>query len=71
MRADSLPDAAILAFKHSYMLWASGATGMISESEIEPALDVPSLEAIKATGARYLPDVSRSQFNFFCGASHC
>ena len=47
MRADGLPDSAILAFKHSYMLWASGATGMISESEIEPATNVPALADIK------------------------
>jgi UDP-N-acetylglucosamine pyrophosphorylase len=49
MRADGLPEAAILAFKHSYMQWASGSTGMIAESEIEPATDVPNLDAIKSS----------------------
>lgn len=35
MRAEGLSDAAILAFRHSYMLLSSGATGMIPESDIQ------------------------------------
>jgi UDP-N-acetylglucosamine pyrophosphorylase len=49
MRAEGLPEAAILAFKNSYMLWASGATGMISEAEIQPATNVPNITAIKSS----------------------
>eukprot|EP00613_Pedinella_sp_CCMP2098_P014814 CAMPEP_0171761938 /NCGR_PEP_ID=MMETSP0991-20121206/48366_1 /TAXON_ID=483369 /ORGANISM="non described non described, Strain CCMP2098" /LENGTH=1066 /DNA_ID=CAMNT_0012365321 /DNA_START=37 /DNA_END=3233 /DNA_ORIENTATION=+ len=49
MRADGLPEAAILAFKHSYMQWASGATGMIAEADITPASDVPALSDLRTT----------------------
>jgi len=49
MRAEGLPEAAISAFKYSYQLWESGATGMIPESEIEPATNVPALSDIKSS----------------------
>ena len=44
MKAEGLSGAAILAFKNSYAALSSGATGMITESSIEPATGVPSLE---------------------------
>jgi len=49
MRDDGLSDAAILAFQHSFMLWANGESGMISEKSIQPAVDVPSLDEIRAS----------------------
>lgn len=49
MKNDGLPEAAILAFKHSFMQWARGETGMIAESDIEPAINVPNLSEIKSS----------------------
>jgi UDP-N-acetylglucosamine pyrophosphorylase len=49
MRADGLPESAILAFKHSYLQWASGSTGFISEADITPASDVPDMAAIQSS----------------------
>jgi UTP--glucose-1-phosphate uridylyltransferase len=44
MGREGLPDAAIETFKHYYEQLAEGETGMIPESEIEPAEDVPRLD---------------------------
>ncbi|KAJ8611401.1 hypothetical protein CTAYLR_006508 [Chrysophaeum taylorii] len=48
MRADGLGDAAVLAFKSAYEALCSGASGMIPESEIEPASGIPKLDDVKA-----------------------
>lgn len=58
MRADGLPEAAILAFKHSFLQFASGSTGVITEAEIQPAIDVPNLEDIKR-GVAVKPELLR------------
>jgi hypothetical protein len=45
MRAEGLSESAIAAFGHSYMELVSGASGMISESDIAPASGLPFLES--------------------------
>ncbi|KAG5184924.1 UTP--glucose-1-phosphate uridylyltransferase family [Tribonema minus] len=45
MVAEGLSDAAIRAFRHSYTALLNGSTGMIAEDSIQPATNVPSLEA--------------------------
>src|SRR5690349_12639695 len=49
MRAVGLNDAAIRAFAASYAALRRGATGLIPESEIEPARDLPRAEALPAS----------------------
>jgi UTP--glucose-1-phosphate uridylyltransferase len=44
MRREGLPDAAIETFAHYYQQLAEGETGMIPESEIEPAAGVQKLD---------------------------
>ena len=51
MRRDGLPDAAVDTFRHYYEQLASGETGMLPESEIEPATDVVSLDSLPDEGA--------------------
>lgn len=51
MKAEGLPEAAILAFKHSFTQFASGATGVIPEADIQPADKVPSLADVQAAVA--------------------
>src|SRR5688572_6589930 len=46
MRREGLPDAAVDTFRHYYEQLASGETGMLPESEIEPAADVVSLDSL-------------------------
>ncbi len=45
MRAEKLSEAAIAAFKHSYMELVSGASGMISESSIAGVTSLPDLDS--------------------------
>merc|ERR1719487_488983 len=49
MKAEGLGEAAIAAFKYSYSRLLSGDKGMIDESSISPAKDIPELEKIKAS----------------------
>ena len=44
MKAEKLSNAAIAAFRHSYMELVSGAAGMIKESDIEAVQALPNLE---------------------------
>jgi UTP--glucose-1-phosphate uridylyltransferase len=46
MRREGLPDAAIDTFRHYYQQLAEGATGMLPESEIEPARDIQELDGL-------------------------
>ncbi len=46
MRREGLPDAAVDTFRHYYEQLASGETGMLPESDIEPATDVVSLDSL-------------------------
>lgn len=46
MRRAKATDAAIRAFRHSYESLASGKTGLIPESEIQPVTDLPKFESI-------------------------
>ena len=43
MRGAALPDIAISTFEHYYNALGSGDTGMISEADIEPVAELPSL----------------------------
>ena len=54
MRSAGVPDVAIATFGHYYRQLEAGETGMISESEIAPAEDLPSSDALPepADGAR-------------------
>jgi UTP--glucose-1-phosphate uridylyltransferase len=51
MRREGLPDAAIDTFSHYYRQLAEGETGMLPESEIEPAGDVQDLNALPEADA--------------------
>src|SRR5919112_1366409 len=44
MQRDGVADAAIRAFEHYYRQLEAGETGLVPESTIEPASDLPSLE---------------------------
>lgn len=44
MKAEKLGPAAIASFKHCFTELVSGKTGMITESDIKPAKNIPSLE---------------------------
>jgi UDP-N-acetylglucosamine pyrophosphorylase len=46
MRGAGLSDAAIKAFRHSYQFLIAGQSGMIPESSIEPAHDLPRFEEV-------------------------
>src|SRR5947209_9222145 len=41
MRAAGVPDVAVATFRHYYRQLEAGATGMLSESEIEPVESLP------------------------------
>lgn len=45
MKAEKLSDAAIAAFRHSFMELVSGSSGMISESSIVAVESLPDLNA--------------------------
>ena len=49
MKGEGLGDAAIQAFKYSYSLLLFGGKGLIAESSIAPAEDVPRLEEVRAS----------------------
>src|SRR3954451_1065691 len=46
MRREGIPDAAVNTFRHYYEQLAEGETGMLPESEIEPAEDVQELDEL-------------------------
>ena len=47
MVSEGMSGAAVAAFKNSYLALLSGESGMIAESSIAPATDVPALEEIQ------------------------
>ena len=49
MEAAGLSSSAIQSFEHSYASLIAGDSGMISESSLSPATDLPSLETIRST----------------------
>src|ERR687896_927023 len=51
MEREGLPDAAIDTFRHYYEQLASGETGMLPESDIEPVEDVQDLDALPEADA--------------------
>jgi UTP--glucose-1-phosphate uridylyltransferase len=51
MRREALPEAAIKTFTHYYRQLATGETGMLPESEIEPVEDVQELSALPEADA--------------------
>ncbi|MDX1650778.1 MAG: UTP--glucose-1-phosphate uridylyltransferase, partial [Myxococcota bacterium] len=75
MRAEGLPEAAIRAFRHDYEQLARGATGTLSESEIEPvAADALSAaadlgEAEREAGRAALPRTVVIKLNGGLGTS--
>ena len=72
MREAGLSGAAIAAFRHSYGLLAAGATGLVAETEIAPAADLPRLDALperSAEGARILPRAVVLKLNGGLGTS--
>ena len=51
MQAEGLSDAAIRAFRGSYAALLAGETGMIPETTIKPAQELPRADDLKAPGA--------------------
>jgi UTP--glucose-1-phosphate uridylyltransferase len=51
MRADGAPEVAIDTFAHYYDQLASGESGTVPESEVEPVEDVPDAEELPDPGA--------------------
>ena len=47
MRLEGLPDAALASFERLYEQLAAGRRGMLPSDELEPVLDVPTLEALE------------------------
>ncbi len=62
MRRHSLPEVAIETFSHYYRQVVAGATGMISDQDIEPvgARDIPRLEQLADFAERGKREISRT-----------
>src|SRR6476620_9051529 len=56
MRAAGLPDVAIVTFAEYYRRLAAGETGLIPESEIEPAGELPDISELTIEPADELLD---------------
>ena len=69
MRREGIPDAAVDTFAHYYEQLASGETGMLPESEIEPVDDVQDAEALPADADAPLDEAIVLKLNGGLGTS--
>ena len=73
MQAEGLPDIVIRTFEHYYHQLASGETGLISESTIEPVVELPGTDALseemKDAGTSALPKAILLKLNGGLGTS--
>jgi len=73
MQAEGLPEIVTKTFEHYYNQLAAGQTGMISETEIEPAADLPDTEdfseEMAQAGQKVLPKAILLKLNGGLGTS--